>query len=236
VPLAKRPPDSGLEGREDPTRDARVLRGGAPPAYGPAVASGEPDPLTRPERTPTECTPHEGRPVAETRERLDQDEKTEEPIRALAPEDVQNAHREVEQVGARLALTREPRQDLDQLAGDPIPPEVGHERLERADEGGAVEARESCTRPIHELDLDQGQDLERPGETSARAPGPLCDRGDPTQLLRIQVDDAVGLCLIERSQDQRSGAVLGHPWIVALDPRHNKGPPRRRIERAGTPT
>ena len=100
----------------------------------------------------------------------------------------------------------------DQADGEPVC--VVSRRRVGADEGRAGHGRElSAAVMEHELDMRQG--LEAAAEAGSCLARALCDRADTAAVRRVEVEDAVGLCVPERAQDNCLG---GHapPAITAV--------------------
>src|SRR5262245_60829946 len=122
------------------------------------------------------------------------------PAHLRAVENIQKPCQRLERARVSLLLREEPQHRLepDEPHGQPVgllarPTVRTDER--RAGHGPQLAA------PLVEHQLDVTQRLEPPAEPGLRAPDPLGDRADATELERVQVEDAIRLAEPERAQD-----------------------------------
>src|SRR5205807_1087886 len=112
----------------------------------------------------------------------------------------------------RLAGVEQPQHRLGRLAGAlervaTLPERGVHgDGVRRADR-----AQLAAAGVQHEADARER--LEPPAEARAHAPGALGDRPEPPAVLAVEVQDAIGLAVTDRAQDDRFGLERrGHPY------------------------
>ena len=119
-------------------------------------------------------------------------------------ERVEEAGQRREGLLVRLLLGEEPQHRLEPDHPDLQPVRIGADAVVRADERGAGDGVELAAALVQD-ELDVRERLQAGAEARLRLPNALRDGADAAPLVRVEVQDAVGLAEPERAEHDRFG-------------------------------